>query len=69
MEKEEPMFERSEFRIFPFFGMHKLCWSVAQAPEGRVCGRLSLNTFFGEAKKVFRPPGRDPACIYEGQSL
>ncbi len=25
-------------------------------------GRLSLLTFFGEAKKVRRPPGRDPAC-------
>ncbi|RIX75382.1 hypothetical protein D3H34_25410 [Acidovorax cavernicola] len=24
-------------------------------------GRLSLLTFFGEAKKVSRPPGRDPA--------
>jgi len=23
MEKEEPLFERSEFRIFPFFVLHK----------------------------------------------
>jgi hypothetical protein len=31
-------------------------------------GRLSLLTFFGEAKKVSGPPGPVPASLHEGQS-
>ena len=34
---------------------------VAQRRDADSRGRLSLLTFFGEAKKVSRPPGRDPA--------
>jgi hypothetical protein len=33
------MFERSEFRTFPFYAAHK------REPEGQVCGRLLLLTF------------------------
>jgi hypothetical protein len=41
------MFERSEFLTLPIFALHN--W----APEGQwQRGRLSLLTFFGEAKKV-----------------
>ncbi|WP_235548536.1 hypothetical protein, partial [Noviherbaspirillum sp. Root189] len=37
-------------------------------PEGRLNrGRLSLLTFFGEAKKVSGPPGPVPASIHEEQ--
>jgi len=60
-----PVSERSEFRAFPIF-----CTAQTGTPQGRLrLGRLSLNSFFGDAKKEFRPPGRDPACIHEGQSL
>nr|WP_315469442.1 hypothetical protein [uncultured Undibacterium sp.] len=46
-EKESQMFERSEFLTLPIFDLHK--WG----PEGQwQRGRLSLLTFFGEAKKV-----------------
>ena len=31
-------------------------------------GRLSLLTFFGEAKKVSGPPGPVPACTHEEQN-
>ncbi|TAJ67373.1 MAG: hypothetical protein EPO53_03125, partial [Variovorax sp.] len=33
----------------------------SEAEGHRQRGRLSLLTFFGETKKVSRPPGRDPA--------
>ena len=50
------LFERSEFASVP---------NAASSARDRVSGtdvaRLFLLTFFGEAKKVSRPPGRDPA--------
>ena len=50
------LFERSEFASAP---------NAASSARDRVSGtdvaRLFLLTFFGEAKKVSRPPGRDPA--------
>ena len=46
-EKESQMFERSEFLTLPIFDSHN--WEA----EGQwQRGRLSLLTFFGEAKKV-----------------
>ncbi len=48
MEKEVGVFERSEFRPLPIF-----CLPQTGTPQGkRRRGRLSLLTFFGEAKKV-----------------
>ncbi|MBF8176083.1 hypothetical protein [Herminiimonas contaminans] len=48
MEKEVGVFERSEFRPLPIF-----CPAQTGTPQGqRRRGRLSLLTFFGEAKKV-----------------
>ncbi|MFJ7568138.1 hypothetical protein ACIQW9_14370 [Herminiimonas sp. NPDC097707] len=41
------MSERSEFRSLPIFG-----GAALGSPQGqRLCGRLSLPSFFGEAKK------------------
>ena len=50
------LFERSEFASVPNAA------SSARNPKGTDVARLFLLTFFGEAKKVSRPPGRDPAC-------
>ena len=50
------LFERSEFASAPNAA------SSARNPKGTDVARLFLLTFFGEAKKVSRPPGRDPAC-------
>ena len=48
MEKEVGVSERSEFRPLPIF-----CSAQTGTPKGqRRRGRLSLLTFFGEAKKV-----------------
>jgi hypothetical protein len=48
MEKEVGVSERSEFRPLPIF-----CSAQTGTPQGqRRRGRLSLLTFFGEAKKV-----------------
>ena len=48
MEKEVGVSERSEFRPLPIF-----CPAQTGTPKGqRRRGRLSLLTFFGEAKKV-----------------
>ena len=48
MEKEVGVSERSEFRPLPIF-----CPAQTGTPQGqRRRGRLSLLTFFGEAKKV-----------------
>ena len=47
--------ERSEFASAPNAA------SSARNPKGTDVARLFLLTFFGEAKKVSRPPGRDPA--------
>jgi hypothetical protein len=48
MEKEVGVSERSEFRPLPIF-----CPAQTGTPKGQRCrGRLSLLTFFGEAKKV-----------------
>jgi hypothetical protein len=48
MEKEVGVSERSEFRPLPIF-----CFAQTGTPQGqRHRGRLSLLTFFGEAKKV-----------------
>ena len=59
MEKEVGVSERSEFRPLPIF-----CLAQTGTPQGqRRRGRLSLLTFFGEAKKVSsRPatPGNAP---------
>ena len=49
------LFERSEFASAPNAA------SSARNPKGTDVARLFLLTFFGEAKKVSRPPGRDPA--------
>jgi len=46
MDKESLVFERSEFQGFPIFVLHN--WEA----EGQwQRGRLSLHSFFGEAKK------------------
>ncbi|MNR77867.1 hypothetical protein D3C72_85500 [compost metagenome] len=46
--KKWTLSERSEFRPLPIF-----CPAQTGTPKGqRLCGRLSLLTFFGEAKKV-----------------
>ena len=48
MEKEVGVSERSEFRPLPIF-----CFAQTGTPKGqRRRGRLSLLTYFGEAKKV-----------------
>ncbi|RZI40821.1 hypothetical protein EGT07_21215 [Herbaspirillum sp. HC18] len=62
-EKEAQMFEpQASFcasRLAPHFFGH---------PEGAAYqGRLSLLTFFGEAKKVSGPPGPVPASPHEEQ--
>ncbi len=54
------LFERSEFCETPRNASTAGC-PVAQRRGRRQWGRLSLLTFFGETKKVSRPPGRDPA--------
>jgi hypothetical protein len=52
MEKEVRVSERSEFRPLPIF-----CIAQTGTPKGqRRRGRLSLLTFFGEAKKVSSRP-------------
>jgi len=52
MEKEVGVSERSEFRPLPIF-----CIAQTGTPKGqRRRGRLSLLTFFGEAKKVSSRP-------------
>jgi hypothetical protein len=52
MEKEVGVSERSEFRPLPIF-----CLAQTGTPKGqRRRGRLSLLTFFGEAKKVSSRP-------------
>jgi hypothetical protein len=52
MEKEVGVSERSEFRPLPIF-----CPAQTGTPKGqRRRGRLSLLTFFGEAKKVSSRP-------------
>ncbi|MBF8178093.1 hypothetical protein [Herminiimonas contaminans] len=59
MEKEVGVFERSEFHPLPIF-----CLPQTGTPQGqRRRGRLSLRTFFGEAKKVSgrrATPGKSP---------
>ncbi|HTD05466.1 hypothetical protein [Undibacterium sp.] len=52
MDQKQTLSERSEFRLFPIFCHAQNVMALASSPEGQVCGRLSLLTFFGEAKKV-----------------
>ena len=62
MEKEVGVSERSEFRPLPIF-----CPAQTGTPKGqRRRGRLSLLTFFGEAKKVSsRPATPGNALLHE----
>jgi hypothetical protein len=62
MEKEVGVSERSEFRPLPIF-----CLAQTGTPKGqRRRGRLSLLTFFGEAKKVSsRPATPGNALLHE----
>ena len=56
-----PLFERRERSECSEFGSAAPRPSIAGCPQGHgQWGRLSLPTFFGEAKKVGRPPGRTP---------
>ena len=54
------LFERSEFGRDPAEREHRRL-PAAKRRDAASRGRLSLLTFFGEAKKVSRPPGRHPA--------
>ncbi|MFZ6874740.1 hypothetical protein ACO0LF_21990 [Undibacterium sp. Di27W] len=56
MDKEEPMFERSEFRIFPFFVPHK-----REPRRGADAWGAFLAHLFGEAKR-WVAAGLPPAC-------
>ncbi|WP_162044172.1 hypothetical protein [Undibacterium sp. YM2] len=56
MEKEEPLFERSEFRIFPFFVPHK-----REPRRGGYAWVAFLAHLFGEAKRCVAA-GLPPAC-------
>ena len=55
-----PLSERSEFGRDPAKCEHRRL-PGAKRRDAASRGRLSLLTFFGEAKKVSRPPGRVPA--------
>ncbi|MFZ6756852.1 hypothetical protein ACO0K9_06495 [Undibacterium sp. Ji50W] len=56
MEKEEPMFERSEFRIFPFLVLDK-----REPRRGDDAWVAFLAYLFGEAKR-YVAAGLPPAC-------
>ena len=63
MEKEVGVSERSEFRPLPIF-----CPAQTGTPKGqRRRGRLSLLTFFGEAKKVSSRPATPGNALLHGE--
>jgi hypothetical protein len=63
MEKEVGVSERSEFRPLPIF-----CPAQTGTPKGqRRRGRLSLLTFFGEAKKVSSRPATPGNALPHGE--
>src|SRR5450830_1643086 len=63
VDKGSRLFERSEFSETPPGAS-----SAGNHEVALTSGRLSLLTFFGEAKKVRRPPGRNPGLRPETKS-
>src|SRR5450830_1368682 len=63
VDKGSRLFERSEFSETPPGAS-----SAGNHEVALTSGRLSLLTFFGEAKKVRRPPGRNPGLRLQTKS-